>query len=301
MSTDITLIVGGVEYAMNDADPFFVTAWSGLGFLPLERLARAGALQDGDTDLGVRWRPRLFSVTFGIAYGCRIADRIQARRLLLQRLAPRDAFLALRFTFAAGLPGERAYQIDCYTVSEPGDVESRDVHGLTQVPVRFKASDPAFYDPELHEVIFALTAPAAGMPVVTPVPTPIGASDLDNTQAITYAGDVRDFPRLRIIGPITNAVITNQTTGEKLDFTGHTIGPGDWFDIDCRYASKSVEDGSGVNQLATLADDSDLATFHLAPSVVGDATRVNTFRVTGSGVTGGTSVILWYYDRFSGI
>lgn len=301
MSTDIALIVGGVEYPMNDENPFFVNAWDGLGLLPLERLAQAGALQDGDTDLGVRWRPRLFSVTFGISYSCAIADRIRARRLLLQRLAPRICPLALRFTFDYGLPGAVSYQIDCYTISEPGAVNADDVHGLSLIPVRFKASDPSFYDPDRNVVVFALTAPLGGMPVLTPVPTPIGASDLNDTQAITYAGDVRDFPQLRIIGPIKNCVITNTTTGEKLDFTGYTIGPGDWLDIDCRYASKSVNDAAGNNRLYALTDDSDLSTFHLAPSETGAVTQVNIFTVTGSGVTAGTAVTLWYYDRFSGI
>jgi len=301
VATSVYLLVGGTLYAMNDGAPFFIAAWEGLGLLPVNRLSQRGALQHGDTDLGWRGQPRFFSVTFGINRGCTIADRIAARRILLQRIAPRNAALALRFVFDVGTATERTYQIDARAIAEPGAVESRQVHGLTLVPVRFKASDPFFYDPVRNEVIFALPALAAGMPVDTPVDTPIGGSTLDAAQNVLYTGDAFSYPQIRIIGPIRNAVIENLTTEERLDFTGTVIGPGALLDIDCRYANKSVTSEFGANRIADLTDDSDLATFHLAPSETGAAARVNQFRVTGIGVTPSTAVALWYYDNFGGM
>ncbi len=95
-------------------------------------------------------------------------------------------------------------------------------------------------------------------------------------------------------------MLENETTGEKLDFTGTTVAAGHYYDIDCRYGRKSVKDEAGTNEIADLTSDSDLATFHLAaePEAGGG---VNSLRLTGSAVTTATKVELTYDTRYLGI
>jgi len=120
------------------------------------------------------------------------------------------------------------------------------------------------------------------------------------SKTITYAGSFAEYPVVTILGPITNPVLTNVSTGETLDFTGITIAALDSYIIDCRFGYKTVKDAAGTNKIADLTTASDLATFHLAadPEVSGGA---NAFTLTGSGTTGATTVTVAYYNRYVGL
>jgi hypothetical protein len=151
------------------------------------------------------------------------------------------------------------------------------------------------------DVTFALGGGGGTMEVPTEVPTEIGASDINMTQAVLYTGTWYSFPQIRIEGPITDCVITNETTGEKLDFTGTTIADGDYYLIDTRYGRKSVIDSNGANKISKLTSDSDLATFHLEPPGAVAPDGSNSVRVEGSSIDAGTIVYMTYYRRYLGI
>jgi len=304
VATSVYLIVGGVLYEMNDGAPFFVTAWDGLGLLPVNRLSQRGALQHGDTDTGWRGQPRFFSVTFGINRGCSIADRIAARRTLLQRIAPRNDALALRFVFDVGETTERIYQIDARSIAEPGAVEARDVHGLTLVPVRFKASDPTFYDPA---VIVATWALAISNDLILPFELPfiLGTNIINDTLDVAYTGDLDDYPIIRFRGPLIEPQIENVTTGDIIGFrSGASIAVDEQVTIDLRYGNKTVTSNlGGVSRLGDIDPNrDDLARFSLAAALDGSGARVNTFRVIATGaLEGASAATLTYNTRYSGI
>jgi hypothetical protein len=95
-------------------------------------------------------------------------------------------------------------------------------------------------------------------------------------------------------------VITNQTTDEKLDFTGITISAGDYYDIDLRYGRKTAVDSNGDSVLDELTNDSDLATWHIAaaPEAPGGA---NSIHVSGTAITTATKVDIAWLNRHIGI
>jgi phage-related protein len=97
-----------------------------------------------------------------------------------------------------------------------------------------------------------------------------------------------------VTGAATSLKITNTTTGDKLDFTGSTIGTGTVYTIDTRYGYKTVTDGAGANQLSKLTTDSNLATFRLIP---GD----NSINVTGTGLDSNSKIVLQYNTRYIGV
>jgi len=169
-----------------------------------------------------------------------------------------------------------------------------------KVVLQFKAYDPSWYDPTMQVLSFGLGGGGDAFTVPMSVPHGVGASTIDMTQAITYAGTWLSHPLIRIRGPITDLIIQNTSTDEKLDFTGTTIADGDYYDIDCRYGHKTVTDASGVSKIDKLTSDSDLATFHIErdPVVVGG---INSIRVAGSSVNDNTAIDLSYYVRDLGI
>lgn len=119
------------------------------------------------------------------------------------------------------------------------------------------------------------------------------------SKTITYTGSFRAFPVITILGPITDPVLTNVSTGEDLDFTGITISGGDSYTIDCRFGYKTVKNAAGTNKIADLSSGSDLATFHLgADPEVSDGN--NAFTLTGTGTDSNTQVTVAYYERFVG-
>jgi phage-related protein len=173
--------------------------------------------------------------------------------------------------------------------------------GWTQrVVVELLAPDPTWYDPTQNVQYFALSGGADTMEVPTEIPMTVGASSINASETFTNNGDVATYPTIRINGPITGPKIVNNTTGDELDFAGTTIGAGEYFDIDCRYGYKTVEDQDGTNQISTLSDDSDIATFSLEADPTAENGN-NSITVTGTGCTEASSLTIRFYERYIGV
>jgi len=260
-----------------------------LGVMAVARLADHGSGQHGDTDLGFYALPRFPSFALGIVAETPAALDIKRRRLV-QIVNPGDEAITLEF----GLDNGLTRYLDCHYYNGLTMTYSTRKGGIYQkVGVVFKASNPFFYDPTDRVLSFALID-SEGMEVPTPVATPVGASVLHQLATVGYIGSWQSSPFFRIFGPITDLVITNLTTGQKLDFTGHTIAAGDYYEIDTRYDYGTVVNAAGTSKAHELSDDSELTTFHLAPAVDGSASRDNLIEVVGSGATLVTLIQMTY-------
>ena len=287
---DLTITSNGVTTDLHDQINYFWLDADGLGMAPVKRLTQKGPMQDGVTDLGYRLDPR--HVTLQIAaVATDEASYYTARENLLSLFTPSVSPLKLLFT----APTNRSRQLDCFFNSN-FTMPFKSRVGYTQIEaIELYAPDPTWYDPTLVSVPFGTTGGGTGMPFPLLIPITFGASaSLNQTVAVTNAGNYRTYPKVILYGPITNPVITNTTTGEKLDFTGYTIGSGNTWTIDCRYGYKTVTDQAAVNQIAKLSLTSDLSTFHLNAGV-------NSITVTGSAVGGATQCSVQFYSRYTGI
>jgi len=148
--------------------------------------------------------------------------------------------------------------------------------------------------------------PRAAVYNINPTPAQISAlntametttSGSAYTVSFAYGGDIREYPVIRITGPISDPVLTNSTTGETLDFTGYTIGSGDYYTIDTRYGRKSVTNSGGDNKIGQLSSASDLASWHIEPAPLA-AGGTNTFSLAGTAGGTATAVAIVYYNRF---
>jgi hypothetical protein len=168
-----------------------------------------------------------------------------------------------------------------------------------KVGVILKANDPAFYEPEWGSLTVHLGGGGGLFTIPSGIPTGIGSSSGSQAVAIDYPGNWISYPLIRITGPITNPVITNAATGEKLDFTGVTIAAGRYYDIDTRYGHKTVLLDDGTNKIHELTDDSDLSTFHIAPDPETPG-GINSIQVSGASVSTDTKIEMSWPVRYDG-
>jgi hypothetical protein len=289
----LSVIVDGIEYPLDDGSLCWWQEDDGVGMLPQHLIESRGAQQHGATYRDFRADPRDFRLYLELDQASREA-LYTARQTLLGIFAPGRA-LSVRYTFPSGA----LRQIDCRYRSDMS-LPTADQQGFTQkVVVGLRAFDPTFYDPAGVTSSFNLGGGSGGT-VPTEIPMFVGSSVLNQTNTVTYAGDWRDYPLIRLTGPVTDCILTNLTTGDILDFTGVTIAAGDFYEIDCRYGYKTVVDAAGVNKIADLSTTSDLSTFHLA-SALETPDGINAIKVTGSAATESTRIDVTFYERYLGV
>jgi hypothetical protein len=294
MTNKLELIRNGNIYSLVDGTYSHYLGDNGWGAAPTHRLTARGPQQHGESDYGFRLDPRVGSVVLGIP-GSSLEDLFSRRGGLIALFGPANS-LALRWTI-----GSLVKQIDVKRVGGLSLASANKSGFYQRAAVDLRAADPSFYDPDSQLQEFGLGSGANEFEVPMPVPHHVGASTLDETVGINYPGSWHSFPFIRITGPITNPVITNESTGEVLDFTGTTIVVGDYYDIDCAYDAKTVIDDSGVNKIADLTDDSDLATFHISCDCEAVPGGANSISVTGSATTTATKVTMTYFNRYEGL
>lgn len=292
----VSVSVNGTEFEMDNNGPYIFQGEEGLAMPPITRYSQRSPLQHGDSDLGFRLEPRIFSLAFTAASSSK-AELMNHRAQLLSWFAP---FNNLRFRF--DLANGTTRYIDCNYLGGLELSKSDRVGIYQKMVLQFKANDPTFYDvaPQAYTISGGISGDTFEIPHV--VPHPVGSASLNALADLWYLGSWYSYPHLiRIGGPVENPVLENLTTNEKLDFTGTTLESDEWLDIDCRFGKKTVKNQDGVNMIAALTTDSDLATFHLEPRGPLTSSGVNTFRFTGSEPGINTVVEINYINRYIGI
>ena len=127
-----------------------------------------------------------------------------------------------------------------------------------------------------------------------------GTDMINKVAEVTYNGTWHTYPIIYIYGPINYPTIYNHTTQEKVQLEVF-IGYGQSATINLQYGNKTMLSNSGQNLFRYLSYDSDIGSFHIAPSPEAPG-GVNQLQVTGSfGVIGETNVVIEYYTRYIGI
>lgn len=288
----IELIRGTESLNLNDLDTYLRIEEDGLGLPDVRRITERGPYQHGDTDLDYRIEPRIINLVCGVFEGD-VTGYWAARRALQRLLRPSSMPLVLRYT----LPTGDIRQIDVVYAGGLTWPSSERLVTAHKAGFQLRASDPTFYDPATISTRYGVGGGGGTWAIPWAIPWQIGSATVNQSQGIITPGDWESSPTIVVIGPIANVIITNEATGEKLDFTGYTLAAGSSLTIDTRYGIKSVIDNTNTSQISKLSDDSDLATFHLAahPDAPGG---INAIRVTGSNATSATEIYVQFHARY---
>jgi hypothetical protein len=258
-----------------DNPPYYYLGDQGFGLAPLHRITTRGPLQQGDSDIDFRLDPRVLQLPIIYAISpstIQHYEHYSARQTLLNLFRPYErGFLRVTTTLSSGASITREIATKVLGgLSFDVDPSSYNIRTVVQL----RADDPTWYDPTSVNV----TYPQA---------------NIGGTQVLSNAGNWFAFPFIRVTGPITNPVITNNTTSQAITITA-TIGAGAYYDINLLYGQKTVFDNLGVNRISTVSAASALATWTLQPGN-------NTIAITGTGTTAATNINFDYRVRFTGI
>lgn len=297
--------LGGQRYELDDRDGsnflnnagtgltvgMYMTGHSGLGNPPVHILSERGPLQNGITYRGYRLEERLIMFSF-LVKGDTVEDLYNKRSFLNGIFRPSDTLRRLRFE-----QGSTVRQIDGVCIDGfDWDAKLRASNVTQKGVATILCPDPRWYDPTIVSADFALGGGGDAFEIPFEIPFGVGASTIDITEAINYAGNVKSYPTIYIDGPITDFYMKNVTTGHELEFDGVTIGAGDQYVINLGYADNTVEDDDGDNKIAELSGD--LTEFCIDPDFGGG---VNSIQVTGSSVSEATRVRIAYYNYYIGV
>ena len=302
----------GREYALHTPhNPGrWVVSFAGFGTPPIQYVTERGPLQHGATVKDFFLRPRIIQLLIRQGFQSRSAWW-QGRASLLDELRPNRQVSPTR----PPLPGQlRLTQTDGTVrdldvfISEGPRFEPRvpqewDEWAFQEV-LRFVAHNPVAFDP-----VSIASAVALGISADLVFPITFddadatddiifGDGEIDATLNINYLGTWLELPVITIVGPFEDLIIENTTTDEKIEFST-VIPPSRTVTVDLREDAKTIEDGLGNNLIADLTNDSDLATFHLAPDPEA-ALGLNVMRVRGTNPNGASSVTFTYFNRYIG-
>ncbi len=303
--TIIYITPDGREYQLiTPHDPGrHVLSFQGLGTPPIEYVTQRGPFQDGETVRDFFLRPR----TVQILERQNFCDRDawwNGRSDILNELRPNRQTTPdgttpgrLRFFRTDGTARDLRVFIATGPVFEPRVSNQWDEWSFQEL-LRFIAHDPILFSTTQTVSAFVIVLDSN---LVFPITFPItfGSGEVDVTLNITYTGTWETFPTITIVGPIERPIITNTTTGEKLEFTTD-INPGQTVTIDLTEGVKTVTDQAGNNLIGSLTTDSDLGSFHIAPDPEA-VDGLNVITLTGKHPSGATSISLTFFTRFFGM
>ncbi len=104
--------------------------------------------------------------------------------------------------------------------------------GHPSAALEWVAGDPRWYSDTEHSTALTIAAATTGRSYPRTFDYGYGGGT-SNTKVVNNAGSFVTEPFLRLDGPLTNATITNATTGETLTIT-YTLGSGEYLEIDFR-------------------------------------------------------------------
>ena len=233
------VIRGDTETQISGGTVSYRVSARNIGAPPKRNIAVRGPFQQGETFYSFRYEKRIISLVFhAVTSSLALAD------------ARRDDI----YNLWKGIEGET---VTLKVVRDDGAVRLIDGEVINTIDFpeaineRFGATQSFAVQLECHNPFWRKET------------TAVTSLTVNDTTIIPYAGQFPAEPIINIIGPITNPVVTQVYTGKKLDFTGTTIAANNNYQIDTRYGYKTVFDGSAVNQIAKLTNDSDLADFNI--------------------------------------
>lgn len=297
MSYQVYASTNGILLNLSDLVDLKLLMMDAFGLPPFNNQMEQGPLQHGATWLDYRLEPRQITLNL-TQYASDLANQYALRSIMLNQFRP-GVKVNLKVSIDSGATWK---QIDAY-VNGGLNYGWMDLVGPNNIraTISLVAPDPTWYDPSGDFVGFWM-GDSSGFTVPFEIPTTMLATGtVIYHSMVNYPGTWPSFPIMTITGPIHDAIITNDTTGKKLDFTGYDLTTGHYITVDLRYGYKTVKLDGATNLIDKLTTDSDLSTWSIEGISTGEMTHANGITVSGHGCTGNTRIDLAYFVRYLGI
>ena len=268
----------------------------GLGMPPIRHIDEQYAQQDGATYLATWLERRVVSLRFDLT-NANESDMWDAREeldILMKQFAA-------GFRLQCDLPNGAQRRIHLRYLGQMTLPRKWNMGDPRQVVVlQCIAHDPVWYDPTGVLWGYSLPTGLGSWSFPLGFPEGFGRALIDIREVRNYVGTWKAYPVIEITGPIDDCVIENETTDEKLDFTGYNLAATKVVTIDLAPGVKTVEHSTDGNIVDELTTDSDLGTWHIAahPEALNGN---NTLHVTGTAATPATKIEIRFYTRYIGI
>lgn len=286
--------------------PVYLVGTLNWGIAPSHQLTQRGPFQMGDTYVGYRDDPRVFSLPI-VVPASSAEDAFTKRAALARVFRHGDDELTLRISWASGATSyERS--IDGRVVGGMQMDTDPKTHVIRTV-VQIKANDPTWYS--TYQTVTPISSQLAGTPTSYPkvygnvadggavVGVTYGDSVIDKITTITYGGTADSYPTIQAVGPLTNLTISD-TLGHIINFPG-TIAAGSTYTIDLSYGVYTVRDQNGVNRFSELSANTDLVQWRIYTESDAVSGGINTISVSATGTTAASTVTLYYNERYIGV
>ena len=294
----------GEVYRFNIHDQF-VLSETGMGMPIVRPISQSGPLQHGETIYDYRLEPRTIQLIMR-AGGCSRDAYWENRAKLLNYMrinrfsGDNLALGTLRKTLSDGSKRDIDVMLSFGPVFQPRDPSKWDEWGFTET-LRFIAPDPTFYDPTQIEQSWTLSGGSFSTELIYPYSLPIAYGDnSDNSIGVSYQGTWLSYPTITLTGPMSGCLIENDATGEKIRMN-YSIGKDETVEIVLEYGNKTAISNRFGSVIGTISEDSDLATFHIAPAPEA-LNGSNNLSIVAPGTSPNTSrAKIEYYTRYIGI
>jgi hypothetical protein len=256
-----------------------ITQVSGLDSAPLRASTDEHQAMDG-TYIDTPYMSSRTIVLTGTLY----TDPLDPDTLLNQLRADYNNDAVRPFYFQ--LPGQRTKFCNGQGGGLKYDIDVNRRLGITPVQFTVLTEDPYIYDyPSLSSTVAVPTISTVGMSFNVAFPEDFGGPSLNYGATVYNGGTHTAYPRITIVGPVTNPVLTDSYSGITMALN-ISLSAGDQLVIDCR--QKSIV----LNGTASRRTSMSGLNWISVPSGVSD-----TIFFTADSGTGSCTVQLWntYY------
>lgn len=304
----------GNVFTLSDSRTKFLMSEAGTGLPPFHYVTQRGPFQHGTSVVDFFARPRVVTQRYRWPAQNR-NDWWALRTALVDRVRPnrqfggatRTAALTLRKYLPDGNPWDLRVMPDRAPNFEQRGGRGWDEWALDEV-LRFVAHDPIYFDPtqtvvtsDLADDQLVLGDQAQGI---------AGGLDFEPGEriyfgggrevSVVYTGTWLSWPRIEIVGPVTNPALSADASGGLVAFSGVTLAAGEILTIETEPGSRSVSTPIQGDLIGSVTESSTLTRVFLAPEPLAED-GINTLRLTGSDMTDATTLRVRYHTRKVGL
>lgn len=277
--------------------PLVITAYGNFGAPPIEWITSRGYKQHGETVLDYMIESRVVTLEIYRVGACSRQEYWESRASLVNLLRPnRGGPLTLTVQTPNGSQRSLLVRADPGFIFPP--TPPTENNWSVQEQIDLIAHSPFWFNPSTTDLVSTgFTDTRLVFPIDFPIEFGLNGRRFRFNQ--TYRGNWESFPIFKVLGPYTNAIFVNNTTGAQFQLMLPILDGEDRF-VDLTPGQQSIYDSDGVSHFGELSPDSDLVNFSLQPDpVVPDG--IQQIEVILSGASIASTVELHYAERFFGI